>query len=116
MKQSVPQETITHHCILHKEQLCAKTLEMKHIMGNIVGTVNFIRARGLNHRQFQVFLRGLEAEQGDVNYFSQVHWLNRATSLARVWSIKDEIKCFVADEKKEVTFLEDDIWLNDLAF
>ena len=98
MKQSVPQETITHHCILHKEQLCAKTLEMKHIMGNIVGTVNFIRARGLNHRQFREFLSGLEAEQGDVIYFSQVCWLSRATTLARVWSLKHEIKCFMADK------------------
>ena len=38
MKQSVPQEIIIHHCILHQEQLCAKTLEMKHIMDNIVAS------------------------------------------------------------------------------
>ena len=29
MHKSVPHEVITHHCIIHQEQLCAKILEMK---------------------------------------------------------------------------------------
>ena len=74
-------------------------------MDNVVATVNFIRARVLNHRQFQEFLRGLEAEQGDVIYFSKVCWLSRATTLARAWSLKDEINCFMVDKGKRSSIL-----------
>ena len=44
------------HCIIHQQNLCAKSLKFKYVMGLVIKAINFIRARGLNHRQFQKFL------------------------------------------------------------
>ena len=48
------------HCVLHQETLCAKSLKMENVMSVVPKTVNFIRSKGLRHRQFQDLLRSLE--------------------------------------------------------
>ena len=48
-------ELWTFHCISQREALCCKSLNMDHVMQVVDRTVNFVRARGLNHRQLTVF-------------------------------------------------------------
>ena len=48
-------ELWTFQCISHQEALCCKSLKMDRVMQVVVRTVNFVRARGLNHRQLTVF-------------------------------------------------------------
>ena len=43
------------HCIVHQEALCAKSLQKKNVMDVVVKTVNFVRARRLNHKQLTSF-------------------------------------------------------------
>ena len=65
---------------------------MKHVMENVINTAYFIRLKGPNHRQFQAFLAEVGSDSNDVIYFSQVRWLSRAYTLARYWSLLEEIK------------------------
>ncbi|XP_050507868.1 general transcription factor II-I repeat domain-containing protein 2A-like [Diabrotica virgifera virgifera] len=96
--------------------LCAKVLELKHVMDKVVQTVNFIRARGLNHRQFQAFLSDVGSDHEDIMYFSSVRWLSRASTLKRFYSLLDEVKIFLENKGQEIDFLTDEQWLADLAF
>ena len=41
------------HCILHRENLVSKTLNMDHVMKTVLAIVNFIKTRALNHRIFK---------------------------------------------------------------
>jgi hypothetical protein len=51
------------------------------VMREIVNIVNFIRSHRLNHREFQPFLSKMEAEHGDVLYYTEVRWLSRGKVL-----------------------------------
>ena len=60
------------HCIIYQQNLCAKSLKFKYVMGPVIEAVYFIRARGLNHQQFYKFLDDLETEHQNLAYFSEV--------------------------------------------
>ena len=84
LKSALKQKNISDniaifHCIIHQQNLCSKCLKFKHVMGPVIEAVNFIRARGLNHRQFQKFLDDLDTEHQDLAYFSEVRWLSKSS-------------------------------------
>ncbi|XP_039904800.1 general transcription factor II-I repeat domain-containing protein 2A-like [Simochromis diagramma] len=71
------------HCIIHQQALCCKVLKWDSVMKAVVSCINFIRANGLKHRQFQQFLSELESAYGDVLYYTEVRWLSRGRVLRR---------------------------------
>uniref|UniRef100_A0A8C3IDC5 Uncharacterized protein n=1 Tax=Chrysemys picta bellii TaxID=8478 RepID=A0A8C3IDC5_CHRPI len=104
------------HCILHQEALCSKSLQMKEVMDVVVKTVNFIRARGLNHRQFTSFLASMDSEYGELLYHTQVRWLSRGNVLQHFFALREEIDSFVKTKNKEVPQLADSTFICNLAF
>ena len=73
---------VQYHCLIHQENLCAKTIGFENVMKAIVTLINFIRARGLNHRQFpEFFTQECEMDHDDVVYYSDVRWLSRGKVL-----------------------------------
>ena len=110
------QDVVVSHCIIHQENLCPNVLAFVEVMRNVVQCVYYIRAQGLNHRQFKAFLKYLDHDYLDVVYFSTVYWLSRAATLKRLWYMQQEIKLFMESRHPNVAFLCDENWLNDLAF
>ncbi|KAG6922308.1 GTF2I repeat domain containing 2B [Chelydra serpentina] len=104
------------HCILHQEALCSKSLQMKEVMDVVVKTVKFIRARGLNHRQFTSFLANMDSEYGELLYHTQVRWLSRGNVLKRYFALREEIDSFMKMKNKEVPQLADSTFICSLAF
>ena len=109
------EKLIKYHCIIHQEALAAQSLEMKHVMEIDVKTVNFLKSRGLNHRQFKTFLEQSEADFGDVIYFSAVRWLSRGATLKRFFNLRKEIREFMETKGQDLKQLSDTKWLCDLA-
>ena len=82
------QNVVVSHCVIRQENLCTKVLNSAEVMGDVVQCVNYIRAQGLNHQQFKIFLNELDTEYSDVVYFSAVCWLSRAATLKRFWNLR----------------------------
>ena len=96
LKSALKEKTISDniavfHCIIHQQNLCAKSLKFKHVLSLVTKAVIFIRARGLNHRQFQKFLNDLDTEHQDLTYFSEVRWLSKGSMLRRFYELQNEV-------------------------
>ena len=91
---------------------------MKHVVDPVVKIVNFIRARGLNHRQFITLLEDFDSDYSDVPYHTAVRWLSMGKVLRRVWDLKAEILLFLEMKGKDKDYpqLKQSEWLSDLAF
>ena len=63
------------------KSLCAKALNMEHVMTKVIQVVNFIRSKGLNHHQFNSFLEEFGSEHSGVPYHTEVRWLSRGKVL-----------------------------------
>ena len=98
-------ELIFLHCIIHQEVLCKKVLDMKHVVDPVVKIVNFIRARGLNHRQFITLLKDCDSDHNGVPYHTAVRCLSVGKVLRRVWNLKKEILLFLEIKGKDKIFL-----------
>ena len=79
-------------------------------------TVNKIRSRGLNHRQYQEFLKEANCEYCDIVYHCDVRCLRHGTVLKRFFDLRVEINTFMAEKGRPVPQLEDPAWVCDLAF
>ncbi|KAF7647952.1 hypothetical protein LDENG_00164210 [Lucifuga dentata] len=54
-------EVVKYHCILHQEQLVAKSIGLVDVMCKVVSIVNKIRSKVLSHHQFKVLLDEMDA-------------------------------------------------------
>ena len=115
-EENVTGELTAYHCIIHQESLCGKALKKEHVMSTITRAVNFIRARGLNHRQFKAFLGELDTEYGDLPYHTEVRWLSQGQVLQRCFELCEEICLFMESKGKDTTELRDETFLCEMAF
>lgn len=109
-------EVVPIHCIIHQQNLCAKSVSLQNVMEVVVKTTNTIRSKGLQHRQFKQFLEELDTEHGDIPYHCAVRWLSRAKVLDRFFELRDEIGLFLEMHDKPVPELKNEEWVSALAF
>ncbi|CAK1600467.1 unnamed protein product [Parnassius mnemosyne] len=85
-------------------------------MNVVVKTINFIRSRGLNHRQIKAFFDKISAEYNDVTYYCKVRGLSKRKILKRFYELRNEIADFMKIKDKPLSELSDPKLICDLAF
>ena len=96
--------------------MCSKYLNIRHVLKNVTKIVNYIRARGLNHRQFIQFMQDIDSEYTDVPYYTEIRWLSSHKVLRRFFELRNEIAIFLKSKNYECEILNNDRWIKDLAF
>ena len=122
MREDHP-DLISYHCIIHQSVLCA-TLSDQYadVMNTMMRMINFLRASSsLQHRQLREFLREVEANSDDLLLHNNVRWLSKGRVLERFWSIREEIKTFMAQLKSQkamqfLLFLQNTEKMDHVAF
>ncbi|XP_057660718.1 general transcription factor II-I repeat domain-containing protein 2-like [Diorhabda carinulata] len=104
-------DLIVLHCIIHQQNLCSKSIRLHNVMNVVVKTINFIRSRGLNHRQLKTFLDEISAEYNDVTYYCEVRWMSKAKMLKRIYELRNEIADFMKIKDKPLSELSDPKWI-----
>ena len=99
-------KVIPLHCIIHQESLCKSGLHEKHIVHPVVKAVNYIRSKGLNHRQFFSFLADMESEHTHIIFYNSDRWLSLGKMLRRVWDLQKEILIFLETKEAKVDLQE----------
>ena len=107
---------IALHCIIHQQNLCAKSIKFSHVMSIVVSCVNFIKSRALNHRQFKEFLEDIDAEYGTLAYYCEVRWISKGKMLKQFYDLREEIFTFMDMKGRLVSELQNEDWIRDLAF
>ena len=113
---AVPQEIDAIHCTIHQQNLCAKSIELEHVMSVVVKTTNFIRTNSLKRRQFRILLEDVNWDCGELPLHTEVRWLSRGKILDRFFNLREEISHFMDAVDRPVPELVQNNWLCDLGF
>jgi hypothetical protein len=108
-KVSDPDMQVTH-CMIHREMLASKQMvpELSDVLNECVKVVNFVKANALNSRIFKVLCSEMGAEHVNLLLHTEVRWLSRGKVLLRVFELRAEVKCFLAQKKSSLAeFFED---------
>jgi len=84
--------------------------KINHVIDVVSKIVNFIKTRGLNHRQVVVCLEEYESEH------TTVRWLSLGKVLKRVLDLRAQIQEFCEMKCRDTPELSDADWMADLAF
>ena len=107
------------HCIIHQESLVAKLgiKSAKPMADKVMSIVNKLISGGaLKHRQFRNMLEETNAALPDISKMQQVRWLSCQKVFNEFLQIIDQIKDYVNEQQLDIPELQDQIWVNDLAF
>lgn len=117
IKKLYPDSSFTHfHCIIHQQNLCSKILKLDHVLSLVTKTVNYIRGRSLNHRQFRQLLEDMDNQFTDVPFYTDVRWLSCHKVLKRFYLLRQEIISFLEMRGQNTDEMKSERWFQDLAF
>ena len=100
-------------CVIHREALASKTLgpNLTELLRQIIKLNNAVKSSALNTRLFRRFCVQMNADHYNLPYHTEVRWLSTGNVLKRVFTLRNEMRDFFVQQKKEdlVKFLHENV-------
>ena len=78
-------DIMSTHCIIHREQLVAKTMspELHKVLSDVIKIINEIRHKALNSRIFKTLCEEIGSQYIHLLPHAEVRWLSKGKILTR---------------------------------
>ena len=84
-----PESSIVFHCILHQQNLAAKSATVGDTFNKVLKIIHFIRVNSTHHRQFrELLINDDETDIVDMPLYCQVRGLSRGNILSKIFNLK----------------------------
>ncbi|XP_071402312.1 SCAN domain-containing protein 3-like [Centroberyx affinis] len=117
--KEVAPECQSTHCIIHREMLASRKMspDLNSVLIDAVKMINHIKANALNSRLFEQLCEDMGAEHKRLLLHTEVRWLSRGRSLARVFELRESLQRFLSEKKSPLAaHLSDEKWIAKLAY
>ncbi|XP_059213683.1 SCAN domain-containing protein 3-like [Centropristis striata] len=117
--KEVAPECESTHCIIHREMLASRKmpLELNSVLNDVVKVINHVKAHALNSRLFEQLCEEMDAEHRRLILYTEIRWLSRGKSLARVFELREPLQRFLSEKKSPLAaHFSDEEWVAKLAY
>ncbi|XP_074472575.1 SCAN domain-containing protein 3-like [Sebastes fasciatus] len=117
--KEVAPECESTHCVIHREMLASRKMppELSSVLNDVVKVINHIKAHALNSRLFEQLCDEMDAEHRRLLLYTEIRWLSRGKSLARVFELREPLQRFLSEKKSPLAaHFSDEEWVAKLAY
>lgn len=117
--KEVAPECESTHCVIHREMLASRKMppEFNSVLNDVVKIINHVKAQALNSRLFEQLCEEMDAEHRRLLLYTEIRWLSRGKSLARVFELREPLHRFLSEKKSPLAaHFSDEEWVAKLAY
>ena len=84
--KEVSSECESKHCVIHREMLASRKMstELNNVLQDVIKIISHIKVHALNSHLFTQLCEEVDAEHTRLLLYTEVRWLSKGRSLARV--------------------------------
>ena len=91
--------------------------ELNSVLNDVIKVINHIKSHALNSRLFMQLCKEMDAEHKRLLLCTEMRWLSRGRSLARVFELREPLERFLSEKKSPLAaHLSDEEWVAILAY
>ena len=107
------------HCVIHREMLASQKMspEFNSVLQDVIKIISHIKVHALNSHLFTQLCEEMDAEHTRLLLYTEVRWLSKGRSLARVFELREPLQRFLLEKQSPLAaHFSDTEWVAKLAY